>query len=147
MAKTKVKFNHDVEGGGKMARQAEQQPTAGKINKTPPPNQIATPRHPTAAGSGMNNDPNPSSIEPGRRVVSPLGQNLETSVSEGGALDAVISKGTARVDNAISDQLRTITGAPPPAHGMVRQQADYPGIAKAIPATTASSDAQPARKP
>jgi hypothetical protein len=131
-----------------MARKVEQQPTAGKINRTPPPNQIAMPRHPTAAGSGMNNDPNASSIEPGKRVISPLGSNLETSVDDKGALDAVISKGTARVDNAISDQLRSINAAGNVAlaHGMVRQQADYPGIAKAIPVTTKSSNAQPARK-
>jgi hypothetical protein len=148
MAKTKVKFSHDVEGGGKMARQVEQQPTAGKINRTPAPDQISMPRHPSAAGSGMNNDPNASSIEPGKRVVSPLGQNLETSVDDKGALDAVISKGTARIDSAISGQLRDIAaGNVPAAHGMVRQQADYPGIAKAIPASPSSASSAPARKP
>jgi hypothetical protein len=79
-----------------MARQAEQNPTAGKINKTPPPDEISRPRNPSAAGHGQNNDPNPSSIEPGKRVVSPLGLNLETSVDDGGgALAHIIANGTA----------------------------------------------------
>jgi hypothetical protein len=117
-----------------MARQAEQQPTAGKINRTPAPDEISHVRNPSAAGSGQNNDPNASSVAPGKRVVSPLGQNLETSVDDGGALARVIREGTARVDDSISGQLRKIAdSAVPDAYGMESarsRQPTYPGPKK-----------------
>jgi hypothetical protein len=134
-----------------MARQAEQQPTAGKINRTPAPDEISHVRGPSPAGYGQNNDPNPSSIESGRRVVSPLGQNLESSMDDGGALARVIAQGTARQDSSITSQLRDIApGNVPDAFGMASarsRQATYPGPRGVVPATTAKSNAQPIRKP
>jgi hypothetical protein len=134
-----------------MARQAEQNPSAGKINKTPPPDEVTNPRSPTGQGYGMNGPHNnASSVAPGQRVVSPLGLNLESSVDDKGVRDRVIATGT-RVDNAISGQLRDIApGNVPDAWGMASarsRQPTYPGVAKAIPASTKSSDATPGRKP
>jgi hypothetical protein len=144
------KPKHNKTEGGHMARQAEQNPTAGKINRTPAPDAVSSPRSGGGQGYGANGPVgnSPRTDAPGKRVVSPLGSNLESSVEDKGALDRVIREGTARVDDSISGQLRTIAdGNVPVAHGMARQQADYPGVAKAIPAGTKASDAEPARKP
>jgi hypothetical protein len=136
-----------------MARQAEQNPTAGKINKTPAPDEVTNPRSPTGQGYGMNGPHNnASSVAPGQRVISPLGQNLETSVDDGGALDRVIREGTARVDDSIGGQLRKIADGNVPDHPAMAsarsRQPTYPGPkAATLPAATAKSDAQPGRKP
>lgn len=79
-----------------MARQAEQAPTAGRVNRTAAPDEISHVRSPSGATYGQNDGAaNPSRTPaPGVRVVSGLGLNLEQSVNDP-ALQEVISRGVA----------------------------------------------------
>src|SRR6202030_2172114 len=83
----------------KMAVQAKAEgngPATG-MQKTPAPDAISTPRSGTGQGYGANGPVgNASSVEPGKRVLSPLAQNLESSVDDDGVLSRVIREGTAR---------------------------------------------------
>jgi hypothetical protein len=90
--------------------------TAGAV-KTPAPDQISKVRAPSGVGYGMNFDVTGSSVEPGKRVLSPLAANTESTIQDE-ALSEVIANGTARNQN-VTDQLRTISdGGIKPAHGM-----------------------------
>src|ERR1700688_2366549 len=70
------------------------------MSKTPAPTRPAAPdvvskmRQPSAQGAGMNGPLNPSSIDPGKQLLSPLAANLKASVDDDGVLDNVIAKGT-----------------------------------------------------
>jgi hypothetical protein len=104
-------------------------PNTGAPGPTPAPTKkvapdvISAPRNATPEGYGMSPGHNPSSIAPGEQLLSPMAEVLKEASDDGeGALDRVIGEGTARRDNAISDQLRDIApGNVPDAHGMKRQ--------------------------
>lgn len=118
MAKTKVKPAHDIAKGNG--------PNTGAPGPTPAPTRpaapdvISAPRHATAAGYGMNSDAGPVSLAPGQQRRSPLAENLKASVDDDGCLDRVIREGTARVDNSITGQLRSIADKNVPAHPHMR---------------------------
>jgi hypothetical protein len=88
--------------------------------KTPAPDAASTPRSPGGQGYGTGGPVgNSPSVEPGKRVLSSLAANLESSVDDDGALAQVIAKGTARVDSEITSQLRDIApGNVPNGFGM-----------------------------
>jgi hypothetical protein len=121
--------------------------------KTPAPDAISAPRSGSGQGHGSNGPVgNNPSVEPGKRVLSPLAQNLESSVDDDGVLATVISKGTARVDSEISSQLRTIAdGNVPDAWGMASarsRQPTYPGPkSDTLPANETPGYGKPVRKP
>ncbi|HUI12575.1 MAG TPA: hypothetical protein VL048_03790 [Xanthobacteraceae bacterium] len=79
-----------------MAKQVEQAPAAGRINRTPAPDEISHVRSPSGATYGQNDGTaNPSRTPaPGVRVVSGLGLNMEQSVDDP-ALAEVIAHGVA----------------------------------------------------
>jgi hypothetical protein len=92
--------------------------TAGAVKTPPPsaPDAISAPRHPTPAGYGQNG-PQPSSVAPGRSVLSPLAANLKATVDDDGALDTVMARGTARSQTLVDDkQLREIAAGNVPIH-------------------------------
>jgi len=97
------------------------------INKTPAPNAVSAIRSPSGLGYGQNDGAsNPSSVAPGKRVISPLGANLESSVDDDGVLAHVITNG-AKLPNAggVGSQTRVVDDTPfPPAHGMRSQTVD-----------------------
>ncbi len=92
------------------------------MQKTPAPTRPAAPdevtaiRAPTRAGLGMNGDTSRSNTNPGEQVKSILARNLEASVDDDGALDRIVREGTARVDDTITGQLRTIAKGNVPDH-------------------------------
>ena len=63
-------------------RKSEQNPTAGKIVRTPAPDAIDNIRSPSGVGQGQNGPQNRSWSEVGHRTVSPLGLNMEQSQAE-----------------------------------------------------------------
>jgi hypothetical protein len=149
MAKTRVKPAHDIAKGNA--------PDTGSPGPTPAPTRpaapdvISAPRRATAAGYGMNSDSGPVSLSPGMTRQSPLADNLRASVDDDGVLDRVQRQGTARVDDSITSQLRSIGDKNVPDHPAMAsarsRQPTYPGPKSAtLPATTGKSDAQP-RKP
>lgn len=76
--------------------------------KTPAPDQVSNIRAPGGQGYGENSGTaNPSSVAPGKRVVSQLGANLESSVDDA-ARDEIIAKGTARDLNVGDSTGRTL---------------------------------------
>ena len=105
--------------------------TAGPV-KTPAPDEVTNVRssHPSY---GMNNYPGASSVDPGNRVLSPLGANLESSVDDDGVLQHVIEKGTARNDDEITSQLRDIPRTFPDHPHMTDQNANPATIPASIP--------------
>jgi hypothetical protein len=97
-------------------------PTAGAIRTPAPsaPDAISAPRHPTPAGYGQNG-PQPSSVAPGKSVLSPLGANMKATVDDDGALDTVMARGTARSQTLVDDkQLREIAAGNVPIHAGTR---------------------------
>jgi hypothetical protein len=84
------------------------------------PDQITFVRKPSPAGYGQNG-PQPSSINPGQQMLSPMAANLKASSDDGeGVLDTVIARGTARQDESVTGQLRKIADSAdvPPSYGM-----------------------------
>ena len=127
-------------------------PNAGS-NKTPgptkrvvpqAPDQISAIRKPSPAGYGMNG-PQPSSINPGQQMLSPLAANLKASSDDGqSCLDTVIARGTARQDDVVTTQLRKIADkACPQAFGM--KSPNKPD--EKVPATLGASNGAPVRQP
>jgi hypothetical protein len=140
MAKTKVKFSHDVEGG-KMSVQAKAKgnaPATG-MPRQPAPDVISSVRAGSKAGYGMGGGVNNPSVAPVGAVRSQLGQNLLDSVDDDGVLDRIIKSGTARQDDAITGQLRTIAAGNVPIHpGMASApKAAFPGGNSSAPAPKA----------
>jgi hypothetical protein len=92
------------------------------MQKTPAPTRPAAPdevtaiRAPTRAGYGMNGDTSRSNTNPGEQNKSILARNMEASVDDDGALERITRQGTARVDDSISGQLRTIAKGNVPDH-------------------------------
>lgn len=93
--------------------------TAGKINRTPAPDEISQVRSPTKSGYGMNFDTGPVSLTPGVARRSVLGQNLMESSDDGqGVLQKIIEGGIAGRDDRIpadgNAQQRTVSADPYP---------------------------------
>jgi hypothetical protein len=99
-------------------RKAEQNPTAGRILRTPAPDAISSPRSGAGQGYGANGPVgNSPSVEPGKAVMSSLARNLMESSDDGeGVLRKVIEGGVAgRDDRVPADgnlQTRTISAEP-----------------------------------
>jgi hypothetical protein len=107
--------------------------------KTPAPDEVTNIRAPSAPGYGMNGV-QPSSVPPGKAVLSPLAANLKSSVTDD-AIDSVIANGTARNDK-VTSQLRTIAaGNVATAHGM-----KGPDNSARVPSKIGATNAAPARK-
>jgi hypothetical protein len=139
-------------------------------NKTPAPDSVSAIRNPSGIGYGQNfaGNMNPSSIAPGKRVVSPLGANLESSVSDP-VLDAVRKGGFSNKVAGFSGQVeaddeqerfrlsagqtRAVSAEQYPTNpGMKgsaerRQPTKFPGIHGTIPGKLTPSDAMPERQP
>lgn len=100
---------------------SEMQPTPPPVRKYAGPTDVVThPRKPENVGEGMSGGAeNPSSLDPGVSLTSPMGESLKAAQEDGeGALDSVIRDGTAKRDSLITDQLRTIAaGNVRPAFG------------------------------
>jgi hypothetical protein len=93
--------------------------SAGKILRTPAPDEVTSVRSPTKAGYGMNGDASGSSVPPCKAVRSVLGQNLMESQDDGdGVLQKIIEGGVAgRGDRVPADgnlQTRTVSVTPYP---------------------------------
>jgi len=93
--------------------------TAGKINRTPSPDQISQVRNPGKVSYGMNFDTHPSSLPPGTAARSILGQNLAESSDDGeSVLQKVIEGGVAGRDDRVpadgNVQTRTVSDTPYP---------------------------------
>jgi hypothetical protein len=101
-------------------------PNTGAPGPTPAPTRPARPNAPDLVSSirdtqggnayGQNSPQgNPSSVAPGKQLLSPLAANLKSSVDDD-AIDRVISEGTARQDDFITGQLRQIGDKNVPDH-------------------------------
>lgn len=93
--------------------------SAGKILRTPAPDEVTSVRSPTKAGYGMNGDTSGSSVPPGKAVRSILGQNLMESQDDGeGVLQKIIEGGVAGRDDRVpadgNVQQRTVSANPYP---------------------------------
>jgi hypothetical protein len=92
------------------------------MQKTPAPTRPAAPdevtavRAPTRPGYGMDGDTSRSNTSPGETVKSILARNLEASVDDDGALARIEREGTAKQDDSVSGQLRTIAKGNVPDH-------------------------------
>jgi hypothetical protein len=93
------------------------------MQKTPaptrkaPPDAVTSIRAPTPQGYGENGPhANASRTNPGETVESDLAMNLRESVDDDGALARIVKEGTAKVDDSISGQLRTIAKGNVPDH-------------------------------
>jgi hypothetical protein len=98
-------------------RNPVQQPTAGKINRTPAPDAVDNIRSPTGVGQGQAGPQNRSWCLPGTAVRSPLAQNLaEAQADSEDVLSKVISGGIAGRDDKIpadgNTQTRTVSAEP-----------------------------------
>jgi hypothetical protein len=152
----KAKIDMKKHGGKvKGAGDAPGDAAATGMPKSVAPDVISAPRA-AHSGFGQNAYTGPSSLTPmddSNKGVSPLAANIKAAGERGSdvVLDRVITQGTARVDTAISGQLRDISSNNvPDAFGMGSarsRQPTYPGPKGSMPATTAKSDAQPVRKP
>ena len=90
------------------AKNPSTNPTAGAV-KTPAPDVVSTPRNPSGSGAyGQNQFNQPSSVNPGKRVVSPLAANLESTADDDGALAQVIASGAESRDEVLNKQTRAI---------------------------------------
>ena len=122
-------------------------PTPGPTKKVIPtaPDAVSFVRKPTPAGYGQNGPANPSSINPGQTLMSPLAANLKASSDDGeGCLDTVIARGTARRDDVVTCQLRQIADkACPPAFGMKDPNANNPKVPATLGASNGAPDKQP----
>jgi hypothetical protein len=70
----------------------------------------------------------PSSVEPGKAVRSPLAANLKSSVDDDGVLDRIIRDGTARQDESVTGQLRKIAAGNVPTHPAMKGAAPGPKV-------------------
>jgi hypothetical protein len=145
MAKTRVKPAHDIAKGNA--------PDTGSPGPTPAPTRpaapdvISRPRAATPAGYGMNSDAGPVSVAPGTTRQSPLADNLRASVDDDGVLDRVQREGTARRDDSITSQLRSIGDKNVPDHPHMKPANSGGAPCGTIPAKIGASSAQPIRKP
>lgn len=137
-----------------MARQVDttakgNAPGAGPV-KTPGPTRPAAPDVISQArlggdGYGQNSGRNnPSVIPSGSQKLSPLAANMKASVDDGGALDTVIARGTAKQDVSVTGQLRDIAAKSQPiSYGHKNPNANP----VKVPSATGASNGAPVRKP
>lgn len=112
--------------------------------RTPAPDSISQIKNPTGVGYGQNNAGllNPSSVEPGRRVLSPLAQNLEQSGTDE-TLQTILSRPRGALNKGADDQTRVIDDKGyPAAHGMKPRASDG-----TIPDKIGATSAPPVRTP
>ena len=93
------------------------------MQKTPAPTRPAAPDEVTAIRAptkpGYGNERRHVAQQHSRPASKPspiLARNLEASVDDDGALDRITREGTAKVDDSISGQLRTIAKGNVPDH-------------------------------
>jgi hypothetical protein len=109
--------------------------------KTPAPDAVTSPRSGAGQGYGANGPiGNASSVEPGKRVLSPLAQNLESSVDDDGVLQSVIKRGARMDDTNFQTRVIDKTGYPA-AHGQSSRQVDSGSPGGSIPKTIGASSA------
>jgi hypothetical protein len=75
------------------------------MSKTPPPDEVTNIRSPinTGLGYGLNGFPGASSVAPGKRVLSPLAANLESSVDDDGVKAKILSRQRGALDETGDD--------------------------------------------
>jgi hypothetical protein len=122
--------------------------SAGKVLRTPAPDEISQVRNPGKVSYGMNFDTTPSSVPPGKAVRSTLGQNLMESSDDGqGVLQKIIEGGVAGRDDRIpadgNVQQRTVSADPYPTTRGMKGASSGPKI----PGALVGGEAQPVRKP
>ncbi len=143
---------HKQHHGGKVKGAAPgDAPNTGAPGFTPPPTKpvapdvITHPRAPVMAGFGMSGGAeNPSSINPGSKLESPLASNLRASVDDDGLLDRIqrmgVGKGVIADVDLQSPQTRDVSKEPyPSAHGMQRRGIDSGSPGGVVPAQTGNS--------
>ncbi len=136
-------------------RKPEQNPTAGKILRTPAPDAVDAIRSPTGIGQGQNGPQNRSWCLPGHASESPLASNLRQSQADSeDILSKVIAGGVTgrREDNITGDavdwQRREVSDTSyPVAHGQTSRQAGDGSPGGTIPPTTGYRPSAPVRKP
>jgi hypothetical protein len=136
-------------------RKPEQQPTAGKINRTPAPDEISQIRNPKGVGTGYGMDgPQPSSIASGQAMESPLASNLRQSQADSeDVLSQVIAHGVAgRNDRIPADgvdwQRRVVRDdSYPLAHGMAKRGPSTGSPGGLVPDKTGWNPAVQVRQP
>jgi hypothetical protein len=109
--------------------------------KTPAPDAISAPRSGNGQGYGSNGPVgNASSVEPGKRVLSPLAQNLESSVDDDGVLQTVINRGARMDDKNFQSRVISDQGLAP-AHGMKSRTANGGSPGDKVPSKIGASSA------
>ena len=138
-----------------MAYQPDTKRRSLMSNRTPAPDVVDNIRSPVGAGYGMNGPQNRSSINPGMRVQSQLGQAMAESVGDSDLQDIIDGKARSNPDRPLDNfQTRSVDSLEPavPVHpAMKRQQQDYSTIGRAPLPKALASDEAPApssvRKP
>lgn len=136
-------------------RKPEQQPTAGKIVKTPAPDLVDHIRGPSGNdGYGLNGPQNRSWCAPGHAVESPLATNLRESQADSeDVLSKIIAGGVAgRDDNIPADavdwQRRKIDDTPyQSSFGQTSRQANSGSPGGTVPEKTGWNPGVPVRQP
>jgi hypothetical protein len=149
---------HKHKGGKVKGAAPGDAPNTGAPGFTPPPTKpvapdvISRPRAPIGAGYGMSGGAeNPSSINAGTKLESPMASNLRASVDDDGLLDRLQRQGSTRGVIADVDlqspQTRDVSKEPyPTAHGM--KPANVGGAPSGtVPSKLGEVVAQPVRKP
>lgn len=132
-------------------RKSEQNPTAGKIVRTPAPDAIDNIRSPSGVGQGQNGPQNRSWSEVGHRTVSPLGLNMEQSQADSEDVLSKVIAGSVtgrRVDaitgDAVDWQRRNVSDTAYPTTFGCEGAKPGPKMPGAVDTTAI---AQPVRKP
>jgi hypothetical protein len=107
--------------------------------KSPAPDEVTNIRAPGQSGYGQNG-PQPSSVAPGKRVLSPMAQNLESSVDDDGVAERVRAVG-ARMDDTNFQTRAVPDTAYPAAHGMKSRQVGDGSPGGQVPSTIGASSA------
>lgn len=140
---TQVKTN----ASGNASNTGAPGPTPASAKKVVPqaPDQVTFVRRPSPSGYGMNG-PQPSSINPGQQMISPLAANLKATVDDDGALDTVIARGTAKSATFLDDsQLRQIAAKNVPVRSDVFKNPNKAD--EKVPSVLGASNGQPVRQP
>lgn len=117
--------------------------------KSSPPDQVTNIRAPGGQGYAEDGPANPSSVEPGKRVLSPLAANLESSVDDDGVLQTILSRPRGTLDQGEGDwQTRKIDDSGyAPAYGMKSRTSGDGSPGGTIPAKIGASGKQAVPKP
>lgn len=135
-------------------RKPEQQPTAGKIVRTPAPDAVDRIRSPQGVGYGQAGPQNRSWCAPGQAVESPLATNLRQSQADSeDVLSKVIAGGVAGRDDRIPadgvDWQRRVVDdtAYAPAHGMAERDIASGSPRGTVPPKCGWNPGTPVRQP